>query len=68
MATPSQPMPSVLDSHAATPLGAGVNMALAISVVLANRVGFAPFRNGNWRQVETPPPSSATRRENRENG
>jgi len=39
------------------PLGQLVNMALAVSVVLANRVGFAPFRNGSWRAVETPPPS-----------
>jgi hypothetical protein len=57
MVTPSQPMPSVPDSPAATPLAAGVSMALAVSVVLANRVGFAPFRNGSWRAVETPPPS-----------
>ena len=39
------------------PLHQLVNMALAMSVVLGHRVGFAPFRNGNWRAVETPPPS-----------
>jgi hypothetical protein len=39
------------------PLQQLVNMALAMSVVLGHRVGFAPFRNGNWRAAETPPPS-----------
>jgi hypothetical protein len=39
------------------PLHQMVNMALAVSVVLGGRVGFAPFRNGNWRADETRPPS-----------
>ena len=39
------------------PLHQLVNMALAVSVVLGHRVGFAPFRNGNWRAPEAPPPS-----------
>jgi hypothetical protein len=39
------------------PLHQLVSMALAVSVVLGNHVGFAPFLNGNWRAVEgTPPP------------
>ena len=39
------------------PLHQMLNMALAVSVVLGHRVGFAPFRNGNWRAGETLPPS-----------
>ena len=39
------------------PLHQMLNMALAVSVVLGHRVGFAPFRNGNWRADETLPPS-----------
>jgi hypothetical protein len=37
------------------PLHQLVSMALAVSVELGNHVGFAPFRNGNWRAVETTP-------------
>jgi hypothetical protein len=39
------------------PLHQMVNMALAVSVILGYHVGFAPFRNGNWRAGETLPPS-----------
>jgi hypothetical protein len=39
------------------PLHQLVNLTLATSVVLGNHVGFAPFRNGNWRVFDTTPPS-----------
>lgn len=53
------PVPSGLADRRRSPepLHQLVNMALAVSVVLGHRVGFAPFRNGNWRAGETPSPS-----------
>jgi len=39
------------------PLHQLMNLILATSVSLGNHVGFAPFRNGNWRVFDRTPPS-----------
>jgi hypothetical protein len=53
------PRPSALANMrgSAEPLHQLVNLVLATSVSLGSHLGFAPFRNGNWRVFDTTPPS-----------